>query len=198
MPLHQSFRSSGSKAANNRWLRYCPYCAAPFRATALQPFARQHCTRCGYIHHLNPSPGITIILHANDNTILIGKRVTKARYGGLWCLPGGYIEYEESFIETAHREVREETGLEVRLQGIVNVVSNHLDDLHHTLVIVLLGTVIGGDEAAGDDLEALRWITQEQHLQIPYAFEADQRIIDVFFSGNFSLLPIDQGAEQTL
>lgn len=198
MPLYQSFRTSGPMATGNRRIHYCPTCGHPFPPTGLQPLERQKCSHCGYVHYLNPSPGITIILHATDGKILIGKRAEKARYGGLWCLPGGYIEYEESFLETAHREVLEETGLNIGLEGVINVVSNHLDDLHHTLVIVLLGRVAGGCAAAGDDLVELRWIDQQEHGQIPYAFEADQRIIDVFFSGNFSLLPIDRQAEELL
>jgi ADP-ribose pyrophosphatase YjhB (NUDIX family) len=197
MPLFQSFRTSCPQAANNRRLRFCPGCGCPFAPAELQPFERQHCTRCDYIHHLNPSPGITIILHSPEGRILIGKRAEKARYGCRWCLPGGYIEFEESFIETAHREVREETGLTIRLQGIINVVSNHLDDFHHTLVIVLLGTVVGGIEVAGDDLIELRWIDAEEHRQVPYAFEADQRIIEAFFAGNLAVLPIDQRIEQS-
>nr|WP_321467435.1 NUDIX hydrolase [uncultured Desulfobulbus sp.] len=196
--LVQSFHTSSSKAANNRQLRYCPHCAHPFPTGKLKPFMRQRCLHCGYVHFLNPSPGITIVLHSPEGKILIGKRAAKARYGGRWCLPGGYIEYEESFIQTAHREIWEETGLQIGIQGVFNVVSNLLDDRHHTLVIVLLGTVLGGCEAAGDDLVALRWIDQKQHLQIPYAFEADQRIIDVFFRGNYNLLPIDQRAETAM
>jgi len=194
-PLHQSFRSSGPTAASNRQLSYCPICGHPFTSAKLQHLQRQTCAHCGYIHFLNPSPGITIILHSPEGKVLIGKRALKARYGGLWCLPGGYIEYEESYIETAHREVWEETGLKIGIEGVINVVSNLLDDRHHTLVIVLLGKVIGGREAANDDLVELRWIDREQHLQASYAFEADQRIIDVFFDGNYALLPIDQRVE---
>ncbi len=198
MTLVQSFRTSSTNAANNRQLRYCPHCAHPFPPGKMEPFIRQNCMHCGYVHFLNPSPGITIVLHSPEGKVLIGKRAAKSRYGGRWCLPGGYIEYEESFIETVHREVWEETGLQIEVQGVINVVSNLLDDRHHTLVIVLLGTVIGGCEAAGDDLVALRWIDQEQHLQVPYAFAADQRIIDVFFRGNYNILPIDQRAETTI
>ncbi|MDD2469308.1 MAG: MBL fold metallo-hydrolase [Desulfobulbus sp.] len=195
MKLSQSFRTSGPKAANKRRLHYCPQCGQAFLLTELQPFERHACSLCGYVHYLNPAPGITIILHSPDRRVLIGKRAEKAQYGGLWCLPGGYIEYEESFIETAHREVMEETGLKIGVEGVINVVSNHLDDQHHTLVIVLLGTVVGGREAANDDLTELRWVDNKEHLQIPYAFEADQHIIDVFFSGDYALLPIDQRAE---
>nr|WP_320012499.1 NUDIX domain-containing protein [uncultured Desulfobulbus sp.] len=147
------------------------------------------------MHHLNPAPGTTIILHTPEGKILVGKRLPTASYGGLWCLPGGYIEFEESFIEAAHREVLEETGLEIEVEGVINVVSNLLDESHHTLVIVLLGRVTGGHESAGDDLAILRWVTQEEHEHIIYAFEADKRIIDVFFAGGYHLLPIDPKAE---
>ena len=182
-------------AADYKRVSYCPHCGQPFSTTRLQPFERQACALCGYVHYLNPAPGITIILYSEEGKILIGKRAENARYGGLWCLPGGYIEHEESFIETAHREVLEETGLEIAIEGVINVVSNLLDDLHHTLVIVLIGKVIGGKEAANDDLTSLRWIDKEEHQHRAYAFEADQRIIDVFFSGTYSVLPIDQRAE---
>ena len=139
---------------------------------------------------MNPLPGITIIIRSHDVKVLIGKRSEDVRYGNKWCLPGGYIEYEESFIETAHREVLEETGLTLCITGIVNVVSNHLDDFHHTLVIVLIGDVAGGHQEPGDDLSALRWIDHKLHERILYAFEADKRIIDCYFAGNMKILPV--------
>ncbi|WP_394708733.1 NUDIX domain-containing protein [uncultured Desulfobulbus sp.] len=43
------------------------------------------------------------IIRSTDGKILTGKRSKNTRYGNAWCLPGGYIEFEESFIETAHR-----------------------------------------------------------------------------------------------
>lgn len=128
--------------------------------------------------------------------MLIGKRRETARYGNTWCLPGGYIEYEESFISTAHREVLEETGLEVRINGIVNVVSNQLDGIHHTLVIVLIGDALGERHAPGDDLTELKWIDRTSHQGIEYAFEADKRIIDCYFAGALQMLPIDSRIER--
>ena len=196
MTLYQSFCTSGPQAANHRRLLYCPRCSTPFVAGELPPFERQRCLACGFTHFLNPAPGITIILHDPEGKVLIGKRAETARFSGQWCLPGGYIELEESFIDTAHREVREETGLDIRVQGIINVVSNRLDESHHTLVIVLLGVVVGGNQAAGDDLIELRWVDRQQHQSMAYAFAADQRIIDAYFAGDLVVLPIDAAAEE--
>ena len=111
-------------------------------------------------------------------------------------MPGGYIEFEESFIEAAHREVLEETGHEIRINGIVNVVSNHIDDMHHTIVVVLIGEITGGHENAGDDLIELKWIDRTMHLETVYAFEADKRIIDCYFAGDMKILPIDNRIEK--
>jgi 8-oxo-dGTP diphosphatase len=183
-------------AANNKQLNYCPNCGANFIRKELRKFERQNCDTCRFVNYLNPNPGITIIIRSPGGNVLIGKRSEKGRYGSKWCLPGGYIEYEESFIETAHREVLEETGLRIRIEGIVNVVSNHLDDKHHTIVIVLIGDVLGGREEPGDDLTELKWIDSDMHLATSYAFEADRRIIDCYFAGNMKILPTDHRIEE--
>ncbi len=196
MNLFQVISNSDELAGNNKRLNYCPKCGADFIRKELGKFERQSCDKCGFVNYLNPSPGITIIIRSPDGKILIGKRSKNARYGNKWCLPGGYIEYEESFIETVHREVLEETGLEIRIEGIVNVVSNHLDDLHHTIVIVLIGNVFGGHQRPGDDLTELKWIDSVMHLGTIYAFEADKRIIDCYFAGNMKILPIDDRIEK--
>ena len=53
-------------------------------------------------------------------------------YGRLnWELPGGLGESNESTIETAIREVREETGLEVAAERTTGVYYERGDDMHH-------------------------------------------------------------------
>ena len=196
MNLCQVCSNSGEMAANNRRMTYCPGCGTLFPAFVLEPFTRQQCRVCGMVNHLNPTPGVTVLVQSAERQILIGRRSASARYGNAWCLPGGYIEYEESFIKAAGREVHEETGLAVHINGIVNVVSNHLDDWHHTLVVVLLAEIVGGHLHPGDDLTELAWINAAQHLLVDYAFEADKRIIDCFFAGSIHLLPIDTRIDQ--
>lgn len=195
MKLYQVFSTSGELAGQSQRINYCPQCGAAFQETGLATGERQRCDGCGRVQYLNPAPGVTVLIRSATGEILIGRRAASAPYGNKWCLPGGYIEFEESFIDAAHREVLEETDLEIRLRGVVNVVSNHLDDLHHTLVIVLLADVSGGSPRAGDDLTELLWIDRTVHLGIDYAFEADKRIIDCYFQGNLNLLPIDNRFE---
>lgn len=73
--------------------------------------------------------------------------------------------------------MKEETGLEVEIRAIVNVVSNLLSPALHTLAIVLLAGVVAGELGAGDDLETLQWVPLSGSLP-EMAFEADEHIIE--------------------
>lgn len=95
---------------------------------------------------------------------------------GKWCLPCGYIEGKENFVNAAKREVKEETGLETEPQSIVNVVSNHFSGNVHSLVVVLMAKPVGGELIGGDDLEDAGWFDLEgPHPDL--AFQADLHII---------------------
>lgn len=69
---------------------------------------------CKNITYNNPLPVIAVLYKSyifNDvNGILIVKRSINPNKGG-WALPGGYIDYGESFQEAASRELFEETGI---------------------------------------------------------------------------------------
>ncbi|MFP4564776.1 MAG: NUDIX domain-containing protein, partial [Spirochaetia bacterium] len=85
---------------------------------------RGKCRECGFVHYQNPKPGVVAFIRRGDS-VLLGKRMGCVAFGK-WCLPGGYINFEEDYLSAAHREVREETGLEIEITGILSVVSNFL------------------------------------------------------------------------
>jgi len=60
---------------------------------------------------------IAIAVVEHDGLYLIGRRPADAVLGGLWEFPGGKIEPGESPQEAAVRECREESGLEVTVEG---------------------------------------------------------------------------------
>lgn len=63
-----------------------------------------------------------IIFFENERKIVLIKRANPP-YEGMWALPGGLVEENETFEETAVREAKEETGLDVKLVDIVGVYS---------------------------------------------------------------------------
>lgn len=59
-----------------------------------------------------PMVGVGVII-VRDGRVLLGRRAG-SHGAGAWALPGGHLEFGESIERCARREVREETGLELR------------------------------------------------------------------------------------
>ena len=154
--------------------KYCPICGAQLALKEKGGVQRPACPNCGFVQFRNPVPGVVVMIE-KDGKVLLGKRA--GGFGkGKWGLPQGYIEFDEDFLTAAIREVKEETGLEVEIQSIINVVSNKLSPSLHTLAIVLLAGVKTGELCACDDLETLEWFPLSGPLS-DMAFEADEFII---------------------
>lgn len=90
---------------------------------------------------------------------------------GLWSLPGGRVEWGETLREAVAREVREETGLEVELGPIVEVIDalgeGDPTPAFHFIIIDFLARPVGGVLAAGDDAGDARWTTPDEWSALP-------------------------------
>lgn len=128
------------------------------------------------------------ILIVEDDLLVLGKR--RGEPGkGTWALPSGYVEFEEDFVSAAIREAKEETGLDVTVRAVINVVSSFVSPRFHFLGIYLLADVVGGSLRAGDDLEEVGWFALTGPLPA-LGFEEDACAIEVVTSG-LTGLPID-------
>lgn len=101
-----------------------------------------------------------------DDRVLLARRA-KAPKAGQWSLPGGAQEAGETVAETAAREVREETGLEIDVLGLIDVIDSiERDDegavrFHYTL-IDLCARWRSGEARAAEDASEVGWFTLEQ------------------------------------
>lgn len=80
---------------------------------------------------------------------------------GRWSLPGGRVEGGESLAEALAREVREETGLDVHVEGLCGVAERRFD-AHAFVILNYWCTVTGGALRAGDDAAEARWADPAQ------------------------------------
>ena len=122
----------------------------------------------------NPVVGVAVIVIC-DGRILLGRR-SRGEYQGMWCIPCGYVEYDEDVRDAARREFLEETGLEVELGEVLTVHSNFHNPNMHSVGIWFLGEVSGGTLKASDDLDDVEFFALDQPLPA-LAFETDGRVL---------------------
>jgi len=167
--------------------KYCPFCRAPLVMIESGHRLRAACSSCGFVQHRNPAPTVSILVVEGDR-VLLGKRGGSPGKG-TWSFPSGYIDYEENFLTTAIRETKEETGLDVEVCSIINVVSSFVSPRFHFLGIYVLARVLGGQLVAGDDLEAVDWFPLAGPLP-EMGFQEDVAIMEMVRRG-FEGLAVD-------
>lgn len=149
--------------------RFCPQCGHSLQPRNENGIPRPTCTHCGFVHYLNPAPAAGVIIE-QEGAVLLVQRKYDPRSGD-WSLPAGFIEYEEGPLETAVRETREETGLDIEITSLFEVYGACDDPRVRVVLIVYTGAVIGGRLLPGDDAAAARFFPFQQ-LPVNMAFSS--------------------------
>lgn len=101
-----------------------------------------------------------------DGAVLLVKRVSEP-LAGQWSLPGGAVELGETLEEAVVRELREETGLTVRVLGLVEAFERIMRDeaerpRYHYVLLDYLCEPLSGSPQAGSDVTAVAWARPEE------------------------------------
>ena len=122
--------------------RFCPRCGGPLERRRLKTSepARPVCTRCGFIFYIDPKIAVGTIIRTPADRVVLVRRAIEPGYGK-WVFPGGYVDRGEPLTSAAIREAREECGLDVRLDALVNVYSY---PGRAPVIAVYAATAIGG------------------------------------------------------
>ena len=153
---------------------YCPKCGGNLSYRNCGERQRLTCANCSYILYENPVVGVAAVVLDQDGRILLGRR--NGSYRGLWCIPCGYVEYDEDVYEAIIREFKEETNLEIRISGIYSVQSNFHNPETHTVGIWFEAQVIGGELTAQEDLDQVDFFALDSLP--PLAFPTDAIVIE--------------------
>jgi ADP-ribose pyrophosphatase YjhB (NUDIX family) len=105
-----------------------------------------------------------------DRKVLLVKRA-RPPFAGLWSLPGGKRVGEEAPREAARRELKEETGIEADVEGVVDMVKiprNEEDSGGTTYrLTVFYGRPTGGILKPGGDAETAEWVHLDDVEALP-------------------------------
>lgn len=135
---------------------YCRACGAPLAEKIIEDRLRAVCTACGKIHWRNAKPCAGALIIRNGKVLLVRRAVEP--FQGYWDIPGGFCEAEEHPAETAIREVREETGLEVEITGLWGIWMDRYGE-EETLNIFYLARPLHRELRVGDDASGAAWFS---------------------------------------
>ena len=131
-----------------------------------------------------PVPTVGVVCLKGDQVLLI-KRGTPPRLGQ-WSLPGGRIEWGEAVDVAALRELKEETGVEAELTGLLDVVDGVFtsretgETTRHYVMIDYAARWTGGEPLAGDDAADARFFTREEAMAA-VEWDETRRVIEQAF-----------------
>ncbi len=154
-------------------IRYCIRCGTGL--TTQDCFGKQRpvCPACGWIYFSDPKVAVAVLI-TRDHQVLLGRRVNEPGRG-CWTLPAGFVDAGEDPLEAARRECFEETGLEVNVIGLVDVLFGQEHEKGAHILIVYEAQICGGELKAGDDLDAVDFFALD-HLPL-MAFSTTPKIL---------------------
>ena len=137
----------------------------------------------------NPVPTVGVVCLRGDEVLLI-RRGTPPRLNQ-WSLPGGRLEWGETLAVAALRELKEETGVEAQLLGLLDVVDGVFparpggEITRHYVMIDYAARWTGGEPVAGDDAVEAKFVSLEEAMALVEWDETRRVIAETFekFSG---------------
>jgi len=191
--------SDQPRSADTGQFRFCPDCGTTLEQVEIHDRVRPRCPACGFVQWRNPGVGVAGIVTEDDVLRLLGTPAMRvgvgdpaweplpgagrvllvhrraSRHPG-WCLPCGWVEYDEEIRTALTRELREETGLEVRPGPIFAVHSNFHDPARRSVGVWFRADPVGGVLRAGDDADRIGFFHPDR-VSVPLAFPTDRLVL---------------------
>lgn len=152
---------------------YCPQCGQTLTQAIRFGRLRKVCPDCDWIYFPDPKVAVAVLVE-QDGEVLFVRRVMNPRRG-FWTLPAGFVDAGEDPVRAAERECLEETGLQVRVVELLDVMFGQAHEKGAHIIIFYRAEISGGELAPGDDADRAAFFPIEAPPEL--AFESTGKIL---------------------
>ena len=157
-------------------VKHCIRCGDAVEQQTSYGQVRPVCPSCGWIHFADPKVAVGVFVKNKGKILLVQRSFNPHR--GKWSLPAGFVNAGEDPAEAACRECLEETSLNVRVTGIIDIQAGREHAGGADFIIVYRAEVINGNLLAADDAAAAGWFFHDDLPEL--AFEATHYFLENF------------------
>jgi ADP-ribose pyrophosphatase YjhB (NUDIX family) len=155
-------------------LNYCPHCGHALEDREAFGRVRRSCPACDTVVFREHKVAAGVLVVHDDKVLLVRRRMNPRQ--GMWTFPAGFVDFDEDPAEAAVRECREETGLEVEVTGLLDLIAGREHARGADIVIVYCARLVGGEPRAGDDVDWVAFFAPDELP--PLAFRATRAALD--------------------
>jgi 8-oxo-dGTP diphosphatase len=155
-------------------INYCLRCGHPLELVEHFGKLRPACSNCGWMYFADPKVAVAALIEQGDQ-ILLARRVNDPQRG-LWTLPAGFVDAGEDPLRALERECLEETGLQVQVLSLLDVLAGQEHPRGAHILIVYRVKVVSGVLRPGDDVDAVAFFSRYDLPRL--AFSTTLRILE--------------------
>ena len=134
-------------------MAYCAQCGHELAERFVAGKLRPACPACGQAVFADPKLAVVALIEC-EGRMLMGRRSRHSASPGKWSFPAGFVDRGERVEDALVREVREETGLAVRIEALLGLYSATGNPV---ALAVYVATPVGGTLTPDDDLVELAY-----------------------------------------
>lgn len=155
--------------------RYCLRCGTALERRLKGGRPRPVCPACGWAFFPDPKVAVAALIEQQGRVLLVRRVHPPER--GRWTLPAGFVDAGEDPAQAVVRECREETGLRVQVDALLDVLAVREHPAGADILIVYRAHVLDGRLAPGDDADRAAFFPLD--ALPPLAFASTRRILGV-------------------